>query len=295
MGGWKECRREPCPICGHKGWCGVSDDGVVCHCMRVESPHPCASGGWMHFLVERPRRPSLPVAPRRPTPRLLDMGVTMDGFRAEFESYRDGSDIFDSLAAIGKDIRLSAASIDRLRVGRSAHYMCWAFPMLDAQGVCVGIRLRRYGSSDKFSVSGSRDGLFYDPDLEPAETYADGVNGREIVVVEGATDTIAGYELGLPCVGRSSCWTGGDLIRGLCARLGVSRVTIVTDYDEPKARPDGTLYQPGIDGACRLAKSLGRCWRIVTPLGAKDLREWYYKGLTSEAFWRIANMQRWSI
>ena len=297
MDGWRECRREPCPVCGHKGWCGVSSDGAVCHCMRVPSDHVCASGGWMHFLVERPRREPVRMAPRRPVRPMLDMGVTMRGFREEFERGRGGADgdVFDSLLEIAAELRLPAASLDRLGVGRSAHYLAWAFPMRDADARVVGIRLRRYGTRDKFSVSGSRDGLFYDPDVEPAETVADGVRGRELVVCEGATDCAAGYALGLPCVGRSSCGTGADALRGLCGRLGVRRVTIVTDYDEPKRRPDGSYYQPGIDGARALGRALGRCWRIVTPVGAKDLRDWYYSGLTTDAFWRVAGMQRWSV
>ena len=293
MNGWTEYKKEPCPICQHKGWCGHSDDGVVVHCMRVPSANVCASGGWFHFLVDRPKRQPVPRAPKRPVRRLFDAAATMASFRAEFECYR-GGDIFDSLLDIAKDLNLCAADIDRLLVGRSSHYQCWAFPMLDAQAACIGIRLRRYGSSDKFSVSGSRDGLFYDPDLQPLESTANGLKGRELVIVEGATDCIAGYAIGLPCVGRSSCATGGDLLRELCARLRVSRVTIVTDNDQYKMRPDGTPWRPGIEGAAKLAQQLGRCYRIVTP-PKKDLREWYYAGLDAKTFWMVAGLQPWKV
>jgi len=172
--------------------------------------------------------------------------------------------------------------------------MAWAFPMLDAEAKTIGIRLRRYGSSDKFSVNGSRDGLFYDPELKPREAVENGLKGRELVIVEGATDCIAGYALGLPCVGRSSCGTGGDLLRQLCGRLAVNRVTIVTDNDNYKARADGTPWRPGLDGALRLAQQLGRCFRIVTP-PKKDLREWFYAGLTAETFWMVAGLQPWKV
>lgn len=293
-GNWRECRKTPCPVCGHRGWCSVTLDGIVCHCMRQPSERACASGGWIHYLVERPKRKFIPTAPRRPVRPMLDMAVTMAGFRREFEEYRNGDDIFDSLIAIASDLRLNAGSIDRLNVGRSAHHMAWAFPMLDALGNCIGIRLRRYGSSDKFSVTGSRDGLFYDPGLQPLESVSNGLKGRELVIVEGATDCIAGYELGLPCVGRSSCGTGGELLRALCGRMRVTRVTIVTDNDRYKARIDGTPYRPGIDGAESLAKQLGRCYRLVTP-PQKDLREWFYAGLTAETFWMVADLQKWRI
>lgn len=243
------------------------------------------------MLVEQPRRVFIPSAPRRPQRRLFNATQTMAGYRAEFESPQ-GGDIFDSVIAIAKDLNLRGGDIDRLLVGRSGFHGAWAFPMLDGNANCVGIRLREYGSSRKWSVSGSRDGLFYDPEITPREAVYNGIKGREIVVVEGATDTIAGYALGLPTVGRSSCGTGGEHIKQLCSRLTVGRVTIVTDNDAYKARPDGTPWRPGVEGAQRLAQQLGRLYRIVTP-PKKDLREWYYAGLTAETFWMVADLQPW--
>ena len=295
MNGWhRVSRREPCPICQKPDWCGVSADGAVCHCMRVESANPCPSGGWFHFLVERPKREFAPRRMPKPPvrPKMFNAELTMAGFRAEFESPGGGKDIFDSLLEIAKDLNLCAADIDRLLVGRSAFHGAWAFPMLDGGGKCVGIRLREYGGSKKWSVAGSRDGLFYDPEIQPREAVYNGLRGRELVIVEGATDCIAGYALGLPCVGRSSCGTGGDMLRDLCARLQVGRLTIVADNDAYKFRPDGTPWKPGAEGAQALARKLGRTYRIVTP-PKKDLREWYYAGLTAETFWMVADLQPW--
>ena len=294
--GWvRVSRAHPCPCCHRGDWCGVSADGVVCHCMRVESPHPCPSGGWFHFLVERPKRDFAPRRiPRKPRPQLFNAEITMQGYRAELEAPGGGRDISDSLLEIGRDLNLCPADIDRLLVGRSAFHRAWAFPMLDGQAKCVGIRLREYGGSRKWSVAGSRDGLFYDPQIQPREAVYNGLRGREIVVVEGATDCIAGYALGLPCVGRSSCGTGADMLRDLCRRLKVGRVTIVTDNDAYKLRPDGKPWRPGIEGAQRLAESLGRMFRIVTPQ-KKDLREWFYSGLTDETFWMVADLQPWRV
>lgn len=295
MSEWRRVsRREPCPICEHADWCGVSADGAVCHCMRVESQRPCPSGGWFHFLVERQKRDFAPRRMPKPPvrPRMFNAELAMRGYRAEFESPGGGKDIFDSLIEIGRDLNLCAADIDRLGVGRSAHDKAWAFPMLDGAGKVVGIRLREYGGSGKWSVAGSRDGLFYDPALKPREADENGVRGREIVVVEGATDCIAGYALGLPCVGRSACATGADMLEALCSRLAVSRVTIVSDNDKYKFRPDGTPWKPGLEGAQALARRLGRTYRIVTP-PKKDLREWLYAGVSSETFWMVAGLQPW--
>lgn len=294
MNGWRRVsRREPCPICEHADWCGVSEDGEVCHCMRVESANPCPSGGWFHFLKERPARMPARRGPKPPVrPKMFNADMTMAGFRAEFEAPGDGKDIFDSLLEIAADLNMRAADIDRLLVGRSAFHGAWAFPMRDGRGEVVGIRLRRYGSSDKWSVGGSRDGLFYDPELEPREAVCNGVKGRELVVVEGATDCVAGYALGLPCVGRSACQTGAEMLKELCVRLSVGRVTIVSDNDEYKFRPDGTAWRPGQEGAQALARKLRRTYRIVTP-PKKDLRDWLYAGLTAETFWMVADLQPW--
>ena len=186
MNGWRRVsRREPCPICQHADWCGVSSDGVVCHCMRVESANPCPSGGWFHFLKERPKRMPVRMGPKPPVrPRMFNAELTMAGFRAEFEAPGGGKDIFDSLVEVSNELNLCAADIDRLLVGRSAFHGAWAFPMLDGMGKCVGIRLREYGGSGKWSVGGSRDGLFYDPELKPAETVYNGVRGLELVLAK---------------------------------------------------------------------------------------------------------------
>ncbi len=296
----KVSRREPCPVCGHTDWCVVSNDGGTAICFRTESDRPHSKGGWIHVL-KRTLPPVMRPAPqvRRPRPQLVDMERVMQGFRAEFEQCGD-KDIFDSLCEIAQDLNLRAVDIDRLAVGRSKFYNAWAFPMRDGDGKVVGVRLRGYGGSCKWSVAGSKDGLFYDPDMVAAETVSHGTRGREIVIVEGATDCVAGYAIGLATVGRSSCNTGAEHLRRLCERLHVSRVTIVADNDRFKERtvrspgcaPTRTVWRPGMEGAERLARELGRMYRLVTP-PKKDLREWLYAGLAADAFQTVADAQKW--
>lgn len=290
-------KREHCPICEKSDWCLVSNDGATAICMRVDNGRPANCGGWIHILKAPPRRTFIPRRPTCPLPQLFDAARVMSGYRDEFTAEKVGHDIFDSLLEIADDLHLCAADIDRLKVGRSAFNDAWAFPMRDGSGKIVGIRLRRYNSSDKWSVSGSKDGLFYDPDLQPLESVYKGVRGREIVIVEGATDAIAGYTLGLPAVGRSSCNTGVEHLKELCSRLRVNRVTIVADNDPYKSRPGSasrppTRWRPGLDGAARLAKDLGRLYRIVRP-PEKDLRDWLGRNLTPRQFWYLANLKKW--
>jgi len=297
-------RHDPCPVCGHTDWCVVSNDGGTAICMRQESDRPHAKGGWIHVLKKMPppmRRTFKIAAPVRK--QLFDAERAMCAFREEFEGKGRSWDVFDSAIKLGEELGLAGAVVDRLECGRSSFYCAWCFPMRDGSGKIVGIRLRRYGTSDKWSVAGSKDGLFYDPDLTAAEELSQGVRGREIVIVEGASDCAAGYSIGLACVGRSSCLTGAPELRDLCARLRVNRVTIVTDNDNAKVRitpggpgmpPVRTRFRPGIDGAMKLAKDLGRMYRIVTP-PKNDLRDWVKAGCTAKMFKMVAELQKWKV
>lgn len=294
-------KAEPCPVCQHTDWCVVSNDGGTCICFRMQSNRPHPKGGWVHILKSMlpPVRRVRTAPPVRRS--LFDAERAMAAYRAEYEG--PAGDVWEAAAELGGELGLTGAVVDRLLPGRSRHYMAWCFPMLDGFGKCVGIRLRRYKSSDKFSVSGSKDGLFYDPELQPALTVARGLRGREIVIVEGASDCAAGYEIGLPAVGRSSCMTGAAELKDLCARLRVDRITIVTDNDTAKVRivpgtngapPSRVYYRPGIDGAEKLARDLGRAFRIVTP-PKKDLRDWVRDGCTAETFKLVADLQKWRL
>jgi hypothetical protein len=162
-------------------------------------------------------------------------------------------------------------ALERLQPGWDSFNKAVGYPMRDADGKVIGIRLRN-SNGDKWAVSGSHDGLFFDPALTLGEHY-------ELVICEGPTDTAAAYTLGLPAVGRSSCMTGLELLKSLCCRLKARLVTIVADADKPKLKPDGSLWRPGIEGAMALGSKLGRIHRVIVP-PKKDLREWVGSGCT---------------
>ncbi len=291
-------RREKCPVCGHAGWCIVSNDGGTAICRRVESDRPANKGGWIHVL-KRVRMPVERVrAPTREKPRLFDAERAHAGFRVEFENR-------GMMAQCSEDLWLDPDAIRRMNVGYSAFYRAWTFPMRDGDGKVVGIRLREIMGSRKWTVPGSKDGLFYDPSLDAERIVSQGLASRQLVICEGPTDCIAAYEIGLPCVGRSSCMTGGAHLRALCRRLRVSCVTIVTDNDTSKSRvtfspcgaPMRARSRPGQEGAERLARDVGRRYRIVTP-PVKDLRDWVYAGgraISGDGFYRLAETMPWSL
>jgi hypothetical protein len=56
--------RKPCPVCGHRDNCAVSDDGT--YCRRVTSSYPGRDGGYWHPNADAPAQAS------RPKPRAVE-------------------------------------------------------------------------------------------------------------------------------------------------------------------------------------------------------------------------------
>jgi len=259
-------RSTPCPICGKPDWCTVSDDGEVVYCMRIQSNMQCKNDAWMHFLKDRdPRRPP---QRRAPMPLPVKQGA-FDAARYHASIRKAWDGVWLDGTAVELGVNMDA--LERLQPGWDSFHKAVGYPMRDADGMVVGIRLRN-SNGDKWAVSGSHDGLFFDPSLTIGEDH-------ELVVCEGPTDTAAAYTLGLPAVGRSNCMTGLELLKALCCRLKARLVTIVADADKPKLKPDGSLWRPGIEGAMALGSKLGRIHRVIVP-PKKDLREWVGSGCT---------------
>ena len=260
-------RSAPCPVCGKPDWCTLSEDGEVAYCMRIQSGMACKNGAWMHFLKERER--SRPPRRRAPMP-LPGKQATFDAerYHASIRKARDGGAWLDGTAV---ELGVNMDALERLQPGYDSFNKAAGFPMRDPDGKVVGIRLRN-SNGDKWAVSGSHDGLFFDPSLVLG-------GDRELVVCEGPTDTAAAYTLGLPAAGRSSCGTGLEMLKALCSRLKARLVTIVSDSDSPKHKPDGSLWRPGIEGAMILGSKLGRIHRVIVP-PKKDLRDWVGSGCT---------------
>ena len=258
-------KNNPCPICNHGDWCYLNDTGDLAFCMRVPSKMKAKSDAWIHFLKARDsavpvRRAPLPVPVRK---------HVFDAARAH-ESMRNAwcNEMLD-FNAVNLNVNMDA--LERLQPGWDSFSKAVAYPMRDARGAIIGIRLRNR-EGKKWAVAGSRDGLFYDPGMILGE---DG----DLAVCEGPTDTAAAYTLGLNAVGRSSCQTGCEMLKALASRLRAKLITIIADADGWKERPDGSKWRPGIEGAIALGNQLGRIHRVVVP-PRKDLREWVGHGCT---------------
>ena len=237
-------------------------------CARVESDKRVGDqgAGWLHVL--RRDGPTWPewkrtvhvaarqVGPEPSAPPAVDFG----DLAARALASTDDAQRERFAAALG----VSAASLRRLGAGWLPDRRAWAFPMRDARGRVLGIRLR-YRNGRKLSIKGSKEGLFLPDDLHA---------GSRLLVCEGPTDTAALLDLGFDAVGRPSCTGGTKHIVALAKRLRPVEIAIIADHDEP-----------GQKGADRLAAALLAYVPIVRvvipPPGVKDARDWKRAGATA--------------
>jgi hypothetical protein len=254
-------RRNPCPICGRPDWCLIATDGSACICPRVQSDRRAGEAGWYHRLRDDRypgRRPPPPPPKATPTAR-PDLARLAERYRQDVDPGR----LYQFAASLG----LSTRSLEALDIGWSAWHQAWAFPMRDASGGVLGIRLRKPDGS-KFAVRGGHEGLFL-----PAGWAADPEHQR-LLIGEGPTDVAALRDMGLVgVVGRPSCTGGVALLTALVRQQRPREVVIVADAD-----------LPGQQGAQRLAGVLignGQTVRVlVPPTGIKDARAWLRAGGT---------------
>jgi len=253
-------RRRPCPICGKGDWCGLSPDGTIACCMRVESNRPARNGGWLHRIAgalpgHAPRAYTPP--PKAAAPRAIDWAGTLDRCARNTRAAE-----VDRLAG---NLGVSAASLSRLGIVWVAPRHAWGFPMRDAAQQVIGIRLRTNGGF-KFAVTGSRNGLFWPEDLTGA---------GPLLICEGPTDTAALLDLGHDAIGRPSCAGNVEMVVDAVGVLHRQHLVVVADSDEN-----------GIKGADRLARALteaGHRPKVIRPLVGKDARAWVQAGATRAA------------
>jgi len=248
-------RAAPCPICARPDWCGISADGAVVRCMRVESPRPCRAdaGGWLHRLTDAPRA-------RGPIARPLPVRVPVRDFAALARRYFD--DLSDrQLQALSDQLGLEAGPLRAIGVGWTGR--AYSFPMRDGAGVVVGIRLRHPRTGQKWSEKGGREGCFLP---WPRQQH-----GR-LMLPEGASDAAVCVQFGLDVAGRPSCGGGTRIV----AELAKGRdVVILIDRDDAGVRGGKSL-------AAAILPLVTGLRIVAPPPDAKDLREALQHGLTRE-------------
>jgi phage/plasmid primase-like uncharacterized protein len=288
-------RGRPCPRCGGRDRFSVLPDfpargAMMCrHCFhRGTEPRPgdglASLRWWLGVTVaeaarwlaawlgvgpadahpsRRPieRRLSIPDAERRSVDRFAEMADRW--FRAMRPAW---------LCRAADLLGLPADPLVRLRAGWAEPHRATSWPMRDAAGRVVGVRLRCPETAKKWAVTGSRAGLFIPAGLA--------CEGRRLFVAEGPTDTAALLSIDLPAVGVPSAGGAADLLARLVRDRAPSDLVVLADADGP-----------GRDGAERLAEALlpVRPVRVLSPSdGAKDARAWVVQGVGRDEIERAA-------
>ncbi len=183
----------------------------------------------------------------------------------------------DALEHVAGLLGLPSGALERLGVGWSPSHQATTWPMRDADGNVIGIRLRCPQTARKWAFTGSAAGLFFDP-----LAMSKRAPGGRLWVCEGPTDAAALLSVGLDAVGVPSAGGAVDLVVALARRVKPTEVVIVADADDAGQR-----------GAERLRDALV----IVAPVrimnppkGLKDSRAWVCSGCDREVIERVADV-----
>lgn len=242
--------------------------------MRVASdrPHTFRDGsqGWIHKLNGDHPKPV--IRHEKPAP-VIDAEAMMNRWLLK----TTGKEIAD----LANSLCVRASALLELKAAWAPEHRAFAFPMRSgATGRVVGIRLRNE-KGDKWAVKGSKSGIFLP--WAPVQPWA--------YIVEGPTSTAACLSLGLFGIGRPSCSSGTPDIVAAYLRLKIGRLVIISDND-PDKELAGHIYNPGLDGAKRLAETIGiPCATIILP--CKDIREFVRLGGTAEDLESIVKSCVW--
>lgn len=262
-GDWRRVsKRQPCPVCGKPDWCAVSTDGTAALCQRVESSRRIGEAGWLHRLQDNSGQPR-----RRRVRKVRVSSTDVPGADLTHLAARYGAAVNpEHLQQLALALGLSVESLNALGIGWSSQHQAWSFPMTDAAGRVLGIRLRG-GDGRKFAVKGSREGLFI-PSRGRWVAMGGDPGDTPLMICEGPTDVAALLDLGFPNVaGRPSCTGGTRLLVELIRRRGRPEVVVVADQDEPGQR--------GADALGSVLVAYSPAVRVMTPPeGIKDMRAW---------------------
>lgn len=143
---------QPCPVCGKPDYSGVSADGRVAACMRVESGKTARNGGHVHLHSDPAALPA-PSSVKTAVPS-KDWSKVAAGYAADLDAHRR--------AKLAATPGLPPGALDLLP-SLGFHECdpagpCFTFPEVDAIGVVIGIN-RRFADGTKKMIAGGRRGL----------------------------------------------------------------------------------------------------------------------------------------
>lgn len=215
---YRVTRKRPCAICRRPDWCGYAE-GAIC-CMRIESDKPTKNGGWLHKTEESRYIPPTPIRQAIPDKPIDAQGI--------WQRWFDSTD-FHHLDGLGMSLGVDTDALRAIGCAWAPAHKAWAFPMKQADGKVIGIRLRN-DEGAKWAVKGSRSGIFI-----PSE-YPYCVDDATLYVVEGPTDLAAAMTIGLYAIGRAACLGQENMVVDFIKTRRVRRIAVLTDNDEAGMR-----------------------------------------------------------
>jgi hypothetical protein len=268
---------KPCPVCRGDHKCSVGDGGLIlCGRMSVSVEGfrhlgPSEKDSQFHLY-----RISKDMSQPTPTPNKPDWSG---------EAIRHAGQLTpQARAVLAATLQLPEACFAALPLGVQIHSEAgytFAFPEVDATGQVIGISLR-FPDGKKSMRKGSQRGLVL------PKNFRD--HPGPVLLVEGASDTLALVAAGLCAVGRPSAKGG---VHHLAKFLAEEPRPIIV-VGENDAKPNGLW--PGRDGAVHTAKSLSKAsgrkiaWTLP-PEGAKDVRAWLVARVATGVSWVEAGQE----
>lgn len=293
-------KHHPCPRCGGTDRfrrIGEGAGSVHCNqCLPKASGDVIASVAWHRGLSQGDAAKAIAEALGITPPPMASSGKHSNGkhaskkvatnWRAVARKYaEDLGDQPDNRIAFAAALSLPAAAVDVLPyLGKKGD--SWTWPEFDGSGDLTGVIgvAVRTADGKKLAEAGCRRGLTI-PNGLTDRLAATGI----LFIVEGASDTLAGFHAGMACIGRPAVRVGGKFLAAWIAKYGAeARIVVVGERDQ---KPDGKW--PGRDDAMeftsKLAGYLGRSIEFALPPdGVKDVRaalladdrEWAERGAT---------------
>lgn len=200
--------------------------------------------------------------PRQQAAEKNNVQPILPDFPAKVRAFQQAVDPA-ALELFAKSLGVSVKSLRAVGIGWDNDSRRWTFPERDADGQVIGIATRD-AQDRKRCVPGSKRGLTM---AWPLGSYAGSSSNDPILIVEGASDTTAGSDLGFVTIGRPNATGGLEYLKPL---LRERYVVIVGENDKNGAgRKGAEKMARGLVGVAASVKV------IFPPTGAKDLRVWF--------------------
>lgn len=300
---------RPCPVCGKKKDCRANDDGL--HFCRsglngqrdgqagFEFIENSRCGTWgMYRIAGSEWKGGVPVASPAPTPAIDPAAAERERLAREAKAASDAREaIFaarrkaivlnnistchpESLDFLARTLKLPRFCLDALRIDmwqHPAHDEKWAwvfYETLPGTPPPTPTVSLRHENGDKYAY-GPR-GIFVGRNWNATDAAGNSVG--PLYIVEGASDVLALYALGLPAIGRPNNTGGAEHIAAFVTENGIQPGRPIIVLGENDQKRNGTW--PGMDGARRVSAKLAELLpghpvtMAFPPDNIKDSRQW---------------------